>query len=75
MAAGAQDTATPIRVHVMRARIRLANETPLPEPLADPLQDIRVHKATAGAYVVRAGEYIQIMTYQDVMHRIPCWRR
>jgi aminomethyltransferase len=61
MEAGAQDTATPIRVHIQRSQIRRANEALLPEPLADPLQDIRVHKATAGAYVVRAGEYIQII--------------
>jgi aminomethyltransferase len=61
MKAGAQDTATPICVHILRSRIHRANEALLPEPLADPLQDIRVHKATAGAYFVRAGEYIQII--------------
>jgi len=61
MAADAQDTATPIRVYVQRRRTRAANETHLPEPLADPLQDIRVNKATAEAYVVRAGEFIQII--------------
>jgi len=36
-------------------------KTPLPDPLADPAQDIRVHRATAKAYFVRAGEYIQII--------------
>jgi len=61
MAADAQDTATPIRVYVQRSRVRPANETHLPEPLADPLQDVRVNKATAEAYVVRAGEFIQII--------------
>jgi len=61
MDAGSQDTATPIRVHIQRTRLRPANETALPEPLADPLQDIRVHRATAEAYVVRAGEYIEII--------------
>ncbi|HXG79775.1 MAG TPA: DUF1989 domain-containing protein, partial [Methyloceanibacter sp.] len=61
MAAEAQDTATPIRVFVRRSRIRRPNETPLPEPLADPIQDIRVNRATAEAYFVRAGEYIQII--------------
>ncbi|MGD9502666.1 MAG: DUF1989 domain-containing protein [Methyloceanibacter sp.] len=61
MEAGAQATATPIRVHVTRSRILKPNETPLPEPLADPLQDIRVASATAEAYVVKAGEYIQII--------------
>jgi aminomethyltransferase len=61
MDVGSQDTATPIRVHILRNRIRPANEMHLPEPLADPLQDIRVNKATAEAYVVRAGEFIQII--------------
>jgi len=61
MEAGAQNTATPIRLHVFRSRLRPASETHLPEPLADPLQDIRVNHSTAEAYVVRAGEYIQII--------------
>jgi glycine cleavage system T protein (aminomethyltransferase) len=61
MEAGAQNTATPIRLHVFRSRLRPASETHLPEPLADPLQDIRVNNSTAEAYVVRAGEYIQII--------------
>jgi aminomethyltransferase len=61
MEAGAQDTATPIRLHIRRSRIIRGSETPLPEPLADPLQDIRVNNSTAEAYFVRAGEYIQII--------------
>jgi aminomethyltransferase len=61
MEAGAQDTATPIRVHIWRSRIRPAHETLLPEPLADPLQDIRIDQSTAQAYFVRAGEFIQII--------------
>ena len=61
MDAGAQDTATPIRIFIQRSRIARPNETPLPDPLANPLQDIRVNKATAEAYLVRAGEYIQII--------------
>lgn len=61
MEAGSQDTATPIHVYILRSRIHRKDDALLPEPLADPLQDIRVHKATAGAYFVRAGEYIQII--------------
>jgi aminomethyltransferase len=61
MEAGAQDTATPIRLHIQRSRIARPNETPLPEPLAEPLHDIRVNQSTAEAYFVRAGEYIQII--------------
>jgi aminomethyltransferase len=33
----------------------------LPEPLADPVQDLRIRAATARAYTVKAGEYIQII--------------
>ncbi|MFO0994574.1 MAG: DUF1989 domain-containing protein [Hyphomicrobiales bacterium] len=62
MDAGLQNTATDIEVRVTRAR--LPNERPgfrLPEPLADPLQDIRIKAATAQAYVVKAGEFIQVI--------------
>jgi aminomethyltransferase len=61
MAADSQDTATPLRLHIWGSRLRPLNETLLPEPLAEPLQDIRVNSATAKAYFVRAGEYIQII--------------
>lgn len=33
----------------------------LPDPLADPLEDIRINPGTAFAYEVKAGEYIQII--------------
>ena len=48
-------------------RVRSARANPpgqagqLAEPLADPVQDIRIKSATAQAYVVKAGEYIQII--------------
>ena len=61
MDAGAQNTVTPIRLHIQRSSLGAPNETHLPEPLADPLQDIRVNHSTAEAYFVRAGEYIQII--------------
>ena len=62
MDAEAQDTATPLDVRVERATLPRANELiALPEPLADPLQEIRIDAATARAYVVRAGEYIQVI--------------
>jgi glycine cleavage system T protein (aminomethyltransferase) len=58
----AQDTATPLEVRIERATLPRANELiALPEPLADPLQEIRVDAKTAKAYVVRAGEYIQVI--------------
>ncbi len=56
-----QDTATDIELQITRAEKPDANVSVLPEPLADPLHDIRVKAATAGAYMVKAGEYIQII--------------
>ncbi len=59
----AQDTATPLIVMIKRAVIKSHVKFELPDPLADPLQDIRIHSATAESYFVKAGDYIQI---QDV---------
>lgn len=57
----AQDTATPLTVLLTRANPDMKAAFDLPDPLADPLQDIRVKSATAEAYVVKAGEYLQIL--------------
>jgi aminomethyltransferase len=57
----AQDTATPMTVMITRAVIKSHVKFELPTPLADPLQDIRVHTQTAEAYFVKAGDYIQII--------------
>jgi aminomethyltransferase len=63
MSPDAQDTATDIEVLVFAKPS--ADGTfpppPLPEPLADPLIDLRIAAATASAYVVKAGEYIQVI--------------
>ncbi len=58
-----QNTATDIELYITRANPlhNMTGETPLPDPLFDPLQDIRVKAATATAYTVKAGEYIQII--------------
>ncbi|MBB3568864.1 DUF1989 domain-containing protein [Rhizobium sp. BK491] len=56
-----QDTATPIEVRIRRATILRDYASALPEPLADPIENIRIRAATASAYFVRAGEYIQII--------------
>jgi aminomethyltransferase len=62
MSPEAQDTATEIELRIQRAIPRAKSQlSDLPEPLADPLQDIRVKAATARAYQVKAGEYIQII--------------
>ncbi|MCE5975009.1 aminomethyltransferase family protein [Sinirhodobacter sp. WL0062] len=57
----AQDTATPLTLRITRATPRVTGGFALPDPLADPVLELRVKSATAEAYVVRAGEYIQIL--------------
>ncbi|MDD7970740.1 DUF1989 domain-containing protein [Roseinatronobacter alkalisoli] len=61
MAPDAQDTATPLTVSVQRATLTPHIRFELPTPLADPLAEVRVHSATAEAYFVKAGDYIQIL--------------
>lgn len=56
-----QDTATPLTVLIRRALLKSPARFELPDPLADPLAELRVHSATARAYLVRAGDYIQII--------------
>jgi aminomethyltransferase len=56
------NTATGIELRIIRANPKIKSASfDLPEPLADPLQDVRIKAATARAYVVKAGEYIQII--------------
>ena len=57
----AQDTATPLTLMVQRANPVTVGQYDLPDPLADPLQEVRVKSSTAMAYHVKAGEYIQII--------------
>ena len=61
MAPDAQDTATPITLHLQRAKLREIGKFDLPDPLADPVLDLRVKSATAESYFVKAGDYIQII--------------
>lgn len=61
MQVDAHDTVTPLQVMIRRADPLAPKETDLPDPLADPLQDIRVHSRTANGFFVRAGEFIQII--------------
>ncbi len=58
-----QDTATPLTVMIKRAVIKQVARFELPDPLADPVLDLRIRSASAEAYFVKAGDYIQI---QDV---------
>ena len=61
MAADSNETATDIELRITRVNPKSKNFETLPDPLADPLHDIRVKAATANAYLVKAGEYIQII--------------
>ncbi len=57
----AQDTATPVLVKLHRTSIEQVKLFDLPDPLAEPVLDLRVKSATAQAYFVKAGDYIQIL--------------
>lgn len=59
-----QTPATDILVFIKRARMRLMNTAPIPEPLAEPRLDIRVNIASAESFEVKSGEYIQIIDVQ-----------
>ncbi len=61
MAVEAQDPPTDLSVVVERAAVPNIIAPPLPEPLADPREEIRVDRCTAKAYLARAGEYVQII--------------
>ena len=53
--------ASPLLVEIRRTTPRRPEETELPAPLAEPRLDFRVDRASALAYEVKAGEYIQII--------------
>lgn len=61
MDAELQDTTTPIELFIKRTKLRKPGDHPLPEPLADPVLDFRIHCATAESFTVKKGEYIQII--------------
>ena len=51
-------------VEVRRADPRRIEAEELPEPLAEPLYDLRIDAMTASAYEVRAGQFIQVIDVQ-----------
>jgi aminomethyltransferase len=61
MAVGEDNPPSDLVVEVRRARPRSPREPVLPPPLADPVLDLRVDSATALAYQVEAGQYIQVI--------------
>ncbi len=56
--------ASDLELEIARARPLDELEPRLPEPLADPRLDFQVDRASALAYEVKAGEYIQIIDVQ-----------
>lgn len=56
-----QDTTTSIEIFLQRKNPRSSDKAQLPEPLADPVKDIRVKMATSESFTVKKGEYIQII--------------
>ena len=61
MEVATQDTSTPIELYITRGSQRQTGQPRLPDPLRDPLQDFRIAASTATAYVVKAGEFIQVI--------------
>ena len=61
MSPDGQDTLTPLVVTLQRAALKMVRGFDLPDPLADPVLDLRIASATAQAYFVKAGDYIQII--------------
>jgi aminomethyltransferase len=56
--------ASALVVEIKRHSPRKPAEVPLPDPLAEPRLDFRVDRASALAYEVREGEYIQVIDVQ-----------
>ena len=56
-----QNPPTELIVWVIRAHPNRNIANPIPDPMADPLQEFTVKAATAQSYEVKAGDYIQII--------------
>lgn len=61
MPVDSHDTATPLVMTLQRAKVGKGRRFELPDPLADPVLDLRVKSKTAESYFVKAGDYIQII--------------
>jgi len=48
-------------LEVRRAAPRQQGQVALPPPLAEPVLDLRIDRSTASSYVVKAGQYIQVI--------------
>lgn len=56
-----QNTSSPLTVTLNRATIKSIDKFALPDPLSDPVLDLRVKTRTAESYFVKAGDYIQVI--------------
>ena len=61
MEPGQQEIPSTVLMTVTRARPPRPAEPVLPPPLADPVLDLRVDRATALSYEVKPGQYIQVI--------------
>lgn len=61
MSVDRQNPPTELRARVARAAATVPDDMSLPDPLADPRLELRVPAANARSYLVRKGEYIQIL--------------
>ena len=59
--AGDGEVPSDLLMEVRRASPRPRGEVMLPPPLADPILDLRITKATAASYEVAEGQYIQVI--------------
>ncbi|MEH6527149.1 MAG: DUF1989 domain-containing protein [Sneathiella sp.] len=56
-----QNATTSLSVTIHRALIKPRKSFELPDPLADPVLDLRVQTRTAETYFVKAGDFLQIL--------------
>ncbi|MDC1411850.1 aminomethyltransferase family protein [Amylibacter sp.] len=56
-----QNTSTSLTVNLNRSSIKTIEKFALPDPLSDPVLDLRIKSQTADSYFVKAGDYIQVI--------------
>ncbi|MDB9892538.1 aminomethyltransferase family protein [Amylibacter sp.] len=56
-----QNTTTSLTVNLKRSSIKTIEKFALPDPLSDPVLDLRIKSQTADSYFVKAGDYIQVI--------------
>ncbi len=61
MAVDAHNPPSELWLELRRAVPRVSTEVELPPPLAEPILDLRVDRATARSYEVEEGQYVQII--------------